>query len=83
MNTEYSIHIDSVVDLVVALECEANRAQTEGMYSVASRQRALALHIENAVHHLARHQPDGYRLDVTLDFHFKADVNPVLKPEYR
>lgn len=81
--TEYSIHINSPTDVAVALRCEADRASSEGFRHVAERQNALALHIENACHHLGKLAPEGYRLQLTIDFAFVADVNPVLRPEFR
>lgn len=82
MDTPYSIHIDPT-DVVVALRCEADRAEAEQFPNVAKRQRALALHIENATHHLRSITPNGYRLALTIDFHFQANVNPSLRPEFR
>ena len=82
-NTAYEVHIDSPVDVIVALRCEADRAEREQFPNVAKRQRALALHIENAIHHLQPLAPEGFRLALTLDFHFTANVNPGLKPEFR
>lgn len=80
MSQVYQIHV-SAVDLSVALDCEADRAQSEEMYGTADRQRKTARHVKNASRQLAKLVPDGYRLQCTIQFEFVPDVNPQLTDE--
>lgn len=75
---QYGVHMDWT-DLVVALECEAQRAMDEGMVRTAERQGEKALHIRNAERHLRPIVPFGFRLQTRLVFEFVADVNHHLK----
>ena len=78
----YSFHV-SAVDTWVALECEADRAEREGFKGVAERQRAVALHLRNAEHHMEKICPEGFRTEVKIVVSHVPDVNAVLKDEYR
>jgi aspartate aminotransferase-like enzyme len=82
---EYRIRSVPPTDLYAALRCEADRAEREGFGRTAERQRALALHLENAVLTLASLAGDDTRLRVQVDIavHLVPNVNPVLRPEYR
>jgi len=79
--SEYTIHASSI-DVAVALECEADRAQAEQFAGVAKRQRELALHIRNAERIMRQLTPAGHRVQMDITFKFVPDVNPVLKPEF-
>jgi len=76
--SEYSIHINSM-DTVVAFECEADRAEREGMTGVAKRQRDTALHIRNAVDHMQSLCPEGYCVELKIVVAHVPNVNPVLR----
>ena len=80
--TEYAFHIVAM-DTSVAFDCEADRAEAEGMTGVAQRQRAAALHLRNAVHHMQQLCPDGFRVETRIVVSHVPDVNPVLRDEYR
>lgn len=73
----------SAVDMFAALDCEADRAESEHMHGVADRQRASALHIRNAVDHMQKFCPEGYRVETKLVFEFVPAVNAVLRDECR
>ena len=79
---EYTIHI-SAMDTSVAFDCEADRAAREGFKGVEERQRATALHLRNAVHHMAEVCPEGYRVQTRIVVEHVPNVNAVLKDEYR
>jgi hypothetical protein len=81
MTNEYTIKGVTTNDVVVALECEADRAKREGFPGVEERQRKLALHLRNAEHAMQKLAPAGHRLQMDVTFHFVPDVNPVLRPE--
>jgi aspartate aminotransferase-like enzyme len=70
-------------ELAVALDCEADRAASEGFKGVEKRQRADAEHIRNAVHHMGKLRPEGYRIETEIVFRLVPDVNPVARAEYR
>ncbi len=74
----YSMHIN-MIDTAVAFECEADRAEREGFTSVAKRQRETALHLRNAVLHMEKLCPEGYRVDVKIVVSHVPNVNPVAK----
>lgn len=74
----YSMHIN-MIDTAVAFECEADRAEREGFPSVAKRQRETALHLRNAVRHMEKLCPEGYRVDVKIVVSHVPNVNPVAK----
>jgi aspartate aminotransferase-like enzyme len=76
--SEYSIHIEAT-DTFVALECEADRAEREGIHSVAKRQRATALHLRNAVKQMQELCPDGYRVEVKIVLAHTPNVNAVAR----
>jgi aspartate aminotransferase-like enzyme len=80
--SEYAIHI-SPMDTSVAFDCEADRAEREGFTHVMERQRATALHLRNAVHHMEKLCPEGYRVETRIVVSHVPKVNPVLKDEYR
>lgn len=73
----------SGVDVAVALECEADRAEREGFTGVAQRQRAVALHLRNAEHHMEKISPEGHRVKIELVVSHVPAVNAVLKAEFR
>ena len=79
---EYSFHVDAT-DMHVALDCEADRAEREGFDCVAKRQRAKALHLRNAVHHMQSICPDGFLIETKIVVAHVPNVNAVLKDEYR
>jgi hypothetical protein len=82
--SEYRIRSVPPSDLGAALRCEADRAEREGFGHVAERQRALALHLENAVVTVARLAGDAeLRVEVDIVVHLVPNVNPVLRPEFR
>lgn len=81
MINEYTIPGVSTSDVVVALECEAQRATNEGFPNVAERQTKLALHLRNAEHAMQELVPAGHRLQMNVTFTFVPQVNPVLRPE--
>ena len=76
--SEYSFHIDTT-DTFVAYECEADRADREGFKHVANRQRAIALHLRNAVEHMQKICPDGYRIETKIVVTHVPNVNSVAK----
>lgn len=76
--SEYSFDI-STVDTYVALECEADRAEREGMTNVAKRQRATALHLRNAEKHMGTICPDGHRVEVQIVLRHVPNVNAVAR----
>lgn len=80
--SEYSFEV-SAVDASVAFDCEADRAEREGFDAVVNRQRASALHLRNAIHHMQQLCPDGYRVQTKIVVSHIPNVNPVLKDEYR
>lgn len=79
---EYSFHVDST-DTSVAFDCEADRAEREGFAGVAKRQRANALHLRNAVHHMQQLCPEGFRVETKIVVLHVPNVNAVLLDEYR
>ncbi|AYN57996.1 hypothetical protein HWB90_gp046 [Mycobacterium phage Fowlmouth] len=80
--SHYAFEVASM-DLSVAFDCEADRAEREGFTGVAERQRANTLHLRNAVDHMVKHCPEGYRVKTEIVVSFVPNVNPVLKDEYR
>lgn len=80
--SEYTVRGVSTVDVAVALECEADRAESERFPGVAGRQRELALHLRNAERAMRKLVPEGHRLQMDVVFRFVPDVNPVLRPEF-
>lgn len=76
--SEYSFHIN-MIDTAVAFDCEADRAEREGMHSVAKRQRDTALHLRNAVRHMEKLCPEGYKVDVKIVVSHEPYVNSVLR----
>ena len=80
--SEYTFHIEAT-DTSVAFDCEADRAEREGFKNVAKRQRATALHLRNAVHHMQSICPEGHRVATRIIVEHVPDVNSVLKDEYR
>lgn len=80
--SEYSIAIEPT-DTSVAFDCEADRAQREGFSNVEKRQRATALHIRNAVHHMQTICPEGYSVRTRIVVEHVPSINPVLKDECR
>ncbi|QNJ59259.1 hypothetical protein SEA_MRMIYAGI_45 [Mycobacterium phage MrMiyagi] len=80
--SHYAFEVASM-DLSVAFDCEADRAEREGFTSVRDRQQANALHVRNAVAHMVKHCPDGYRVKTEIVVSFVPNVNPVLKDEHR
>lgn len=82
MSTDYSFAVSSV-DMSVAFDCEADRAEREGFKGVTDRQRATALHIRNAVAHMEKICPDGHRVETRIVVTFVPDVNPVLRDGVR
>lgn len=81
-SSEYTLHGVVTTEVVVALECEADRAKREGFPGVEGRQRNLALHLRNAERAMQQLRPDGHRVQMDITFRFVPNVNPVLKPEY-
>lgn len=79
---EYSFPIQST-DTSVAFDCEADRAEREGFDNVAKRQRAIALHLRNAVDHMQSICPEGYGVDVKIVVSHVPNVNPVLRDDVR
>lgn len=79
---EYTLPGVITTEVVVALECEADRAKREGFPGVEARQRELALHLRNAERTMRKLVPEGHRLQMDITFKFVPNVNPVLKPEY-
>lgn len=75
--TEYSFEI-SPIDLYVSLDCEGERAEREGLNLVAKRQKDNALHVRNALRHMEKICPEGYRVETRIAFVHVPDVNPVL-----
>jgi aspartate aminotransferase-like enzyme len=82
MNTEYKFEV-SATDTSVAFDCEAERAEREGFKGVAERQRANALHLRNAVHHMQGLCPEGFRVETRIVVALVPHVNPVLRDEIR
>lgn len=80
--TEYSFET-SGLDLSVALDCEADRAKSEGMKSVEERQRKTALHIRNAEHAMSKLCPTGYRVRTRIVVDFVPTVNAYLRDDVR
>jgi aspartate aminotransferase-like enzyme len=80
--SEYAFHIEPQ-DTHVAFDCEADRAEREGFDHVAKRQRAKALHLRNAVAHMASICPEGYRVETKIVVSHVPNVNAVLLDEYR
>jgi hypothetical protein len=79
---EYTLSGVITTEVVVALECEADRAKREGFVGVEERQRKLALHLRNAERAMQKLRPEGHRLQMDITFKFVPDVNPSLRPEY-
>ena len=79
---EYSFHIEPQ-DTWVAYDCEADRAEREGFPLVAERQRAAALHLRNAMAHMEKLCPNGFRTEVRIVVSHVPAVNAVLRDEYR
>ena len=79
---EYSFEI-STIDTHVALDCEAQRAEREGMTVQAARQRVTALHIRNAQAHMTDLCPAGHRVRARIVFDVVPDVNAVLRDDVR
>jgi methylthioribose-1-phosphate isomerase len=82
MTTEYGFHVDAA-DTSVAFDCEATRAEREGFTHVAKRQRATALHLRNAVAHMQKLCPEGFRVDTKIVVSLVPDVNAVLRDDVR
>jgi hypothetical protein len=80
--SEYSFHVD-ITDTSVAFDCEADRAEREKMTGVAKRQRANALHVRNAYHHMQALCPEGYRVQARIVVEHVPDVNAYLLDEHR
>jgi aspartate aminotransferase-like enzyme len=80
--TEYSFEV-SPVDLHVALDCEGKRAESEGFNLVAKRQKDNALHVRNALRHMEKICPEGYRVETRITFVHVPNVNPFLSDEAR
>lgn len=78
----YSMHINSI-DTSVAFDCEADRAEREGFPAVAKRQRDTALHLRNAVRHMEKLCPKGYRVEVKIVVSHVPSVNPVMLDHVR
>jgi hypothetical protein len=76
--SEYSFHI-STVDTYVALECEADRAEREGMTSVVKRQRATATHLRNAEAHMQSICPEGHKVEVQIVLRHVPSFNAVAR----
>jgi hypothetical protein len=76
--SEYSFHI-STVDTYVALECEADRAEREGIHGVAKRQRATALHLRNAEEQMRKLCPEGHIVEAQIVLRHVVDVNAVAR----
>jgi aspartate aminotransferase-like enzyme len=76
--SDYSLDINPT-DTIVAFECEADRAEREGFTNVAARQRATALHIRNAVDHMVKICPDGFRVETKVVVAHVPNVNAVAK----
>ena len=74
---EYSFKV-SPTDLSVALDCEGMRAEREGFNLTAKRQKDTALHVRNALQHMEKICPEGYRVETRIAFVHVPDVNPVL-----
>lgn len=81
-SSSYSFHIEAT-DTSVAYDCEADRAEREGFTGVATRQRAAALHLRNAVHHMQSICPEGYRVETKIVVQHVPSVNAALLDEYR
>lgn len=79
---KYSFEV-SAVDVSVAFSCEADRAKKEQFPNVEKRQRENALHVDNAVHHMKKICPEGFRVKTEIVVSHVPDVNPVLREEYR
>jgi len=82
MSVQYAFDINAT-DLSVALDCEADRAESEGFTHVRDRQRASALHLRNAVHHLEQVKAKGFRVETKIVVSLVPDVNPVLRDDCR
>lgn len=78
----YEIYAEAT-DVWAGLIADARQAKRDEMLSVADRQNALAMHMQNAEHHMRKHAPSGCRLQLKLVYEWVLDVNPVLKPEFR
>jgi hypothetical protein len=76
--SEYSFHI-STVDTYVALECEADRAERDGIHGVAKRQRATALHLRNAEEKMMQLCPEGHIVVAEIVLRHVVDVNAVAR----
>jgi len=81
-HNEYTLPGVQTVEVCVALECEADRAKSEGFPGVEERQRKLALHLRNAERAMQALVPEGHRLQMDITFKFVPNVNPALKPEF-
>ena len=80
--SEYEFAVNAM-DTSVAFDCEADRAEREGFSSVTKRQRATALHLRNAVHHMQKLCPEGFRVETKIVVSHVPNVNPVLCDECR
>lgn len=80
--SEYAFHIE-LTDTSVAFDCEADRAEREGFDGVAKRQRAKALHVRNAYHHMQKICPEGYIVQAKIVVSHVPNVNPVLRDDVR
>ena len=80
--SDYSFEV-SVQDVWCALDCEADRAEREGIKGVAKRQREVALHLRNASSHMAFLAPEGYRVRTQIVMDFVPAVNAVLRDDVR
>jgi len=78
----YAMHI-CPMDTSVAYDCEADRAEREGFKNVAKRQRDKALHLRNAVRHMEKLCPKGYRVEVKIVVSHVPNVNPVMLDHVR
>ena len=80
--SEYSFEV-CTQDLWVALDCEADRAKSEGFKGVEERQRKTALHIRNAEAHMHELCPEGYRMRTRIVVDFVPNVNAHLRDDVR
>lgn len=78
---EYTIRLSNITDVIVALECEAKRAKSEGFEHVEDRQNRLALHLRNAEKLMNAIVPNGQRVEATITFTVTPAVNPSLRPD--
>lgn len=82
MMNEYAFEVGST-DTSVAFDCEADRAQREGFKGVEKRQRDNALHVRNAVDHMQKLCPEGYRVVTKIVVSLEPSVNAFLRDDVR